>query len=384
MQGNPPLGLADVCSRLGISVDALLETTQHSWRYYTKFERRKRSGGVRTISASTDRLKSLQRIVLDGLLALFPMPEHVHGCVKGRSAVTNARLHVGQAVVINIDLSDFFATVSFDMVSEIFAKHFHFDEQASEVFARLSVVGGGLPQGAPTSPALANIAALQLDADIIERCKQALAPEDFQYSRYVDDITISGGAGLVDFVPEIYKVIERHGFEPNIKKTKILRRTNRQSVTGVVVNEHANVPKGVLREIRQQVYYCNKFGVQEHCDSLGITPKHFLKTIRGQIGYISRVKPELAKGFAIMLDLAVADMEETTEERTLRRLKKMIDNDEIASFFYDPDIRHLVAPASITVDPEQTLVLKAFQLTPEQGWRYFDIARIRNMKLIKS
>ncbi len=102
------------------------------------------------------------------------MPAHVQGCVKGRSAVTNARLHLNKPIVINIDLSDFFGSVSFDAVNEILTTHFNFDERASEVFARLTVVGDGLPQGARTSPVLANIAALELDADIIELCRQVL------------------------------------------------------------------------------------------------------------------------------------------------------------------------------------------------------------------
>jgi len=384
MQVTPPVSLADVCSRLGISIDVLLDVTQRSARYYTKFERPKRKGGTRTISASTGRLKTFQRVVLEGILSHFQMPEHVQGCVKGRSAVTNARLHVNKDVVVNIDLCDFFGTVSFDMVSEIFAKHFLFDEQAAEVFARLTVIGGGLPQGAPTSPAIANIAALKLDADIMRLCQQALTNNEFKYSRYVDDITISGGTQLIVLIAKIYEIIEQHGFLPNTKKTRILRRTNRQSVTGVVVNDHPNVPKTILRRVRQQLYYCKKFGIKEHCEGLGITPSLFLKNIRGYIGYIARVKPDLAQEFAVALDEAVMDMTQTPEELILKQLKQMIDSDRIASFYYERDVRHQVAPVSITVDAEQELLLKAFQLIPEQGWRYFAIEQIRNLKLVES
>jgi len=384
MQVTPLVSLADVCSRLGISIDALLDVTQHSARYYTKFERPKRKGGTRTISASIGRLKAFQRLALDGILSQFPMPEHVHGCVKGRSAVTNAKLHIKKDVVINVDLCDFFNTVSFDTVSEMFAKHFLFDEQAAEVFARLTVVGGGLPQGAPTSPAIANIAALELDASIMRICREALTSDEFTYSRYVDDITISGGARLVELLAKIYETIEQHGFVPNTKKTTILRRTNRQSVTGVVVNDHPSVPKTILRRVRQQIYYCNKFGIKEHCESLGIPPGRFLKNVRGYIGYISRVKPDLAQEFATALEEAVMDMEQTPEELMLKRLKQMIDKDQIASFYYERDVRHQVAPVSITVDAERELLLKAFQLIPEQGWRYFSINMIRNLKLVES
>jgi RNA-directed DNA polymerase len=321
----------------------------------------------------------MQRVLLDGLLTDFPMPAHVHGCVKGRSIATNAQIHVDRDVVINIDLSNFLGTVCFDTVKQIFIENFRFDEDAAEVFARLTVVGGGLPQGAPTSPVLANLAALKLDAEIMRTCDEAVAGNGFRYSRYVDDITISGVLELVALLPKVYECVERNGFIPNVKKTKILRRSIRQSVTGVVVNKKLSVPKTLIRKVRQQLYYCQKWGIKEHCESKGIRPDRFLKTIRGSIAYIGATKPDLATEFAFALYNAAADLEECVEQTNLRLLKQMIDNGEVASFYYRGE-KHRAAPSTITVDNEDILLVRAFQLLPEQGWRFFPLSEIEDLE----
>lgn len=383
MQDGSSLSLADICSRLGLMPDAVLDVSQHAWRYYCKFKRPKRSGGVRIISASQGRLKWMQRILLDGVLSHYPMPAHVHGCVKGRSPVTNARLHVNQPLVINIDLSDFFASVNFDTVADILTEKFHFDTDAAETFARLTVVGGGLPQGAPTSPALANIAALPLDDDIMQVCKEAVGESEFHYSRYVDDITISGGSELEAVVPKIYEAIERSGFAPNIKKTNILRRSIRQSVTGIIVNQKPNAPKTLIRKVRQQLYYCHKFGIKDHCESQGLRVRQFLEQLRGAIAYIGATRPDLASEFTLMLNECASDLRPSQQERNLELLKQMIDEGAVASFYYFGDEPHRAAPASFIVDSEETLLVRAFQLLPEQGWRLFVVAQIQDLHVAK-
>jgi len=389
MQGGSPLSLTEICSNLGLMPDAVLDVSQHSARYYTQFQRPKRNGGVRNISASHGCLKAMQRVFLDGVLAHFSMPDYVHGCVKGRSQVTNARVHINKDVVINIDLIDFVGSVSFDRVSQILMEKFNFDGDAAEIFTRVCISGGGLPQGAPTSPALANIAALPLDETVINACRDLAATSAFQYTRYVDDITISGGMELVALLPHIYEAIEKDGFRPNTKKTRILKQSIRQSVTGVVVNKKVNVPKTLLRKIRQQLYYCHKFGIKEHCENQSISPSRFLKKLHGSISYIRPALPELADELTVSLNTAARDLNESTVERNLNILKDMIDKDQVASFCYpeasDPrqfwEEQCCAAPAGLIVDAEDSLILRAFQLQPEQGWKYYLVSRMRHLEV---
>jgi RNA-directed DNA polymerase len=378
MQESSSLSLGDICSRLGLLPDAVLQVSRDSRKYYSKFNRRKRTGGWREISASKGQLKWMQRTLLDGVLAQFEMPPHVHGCVKGRSALSNAQTHVDRDVVINVDLADFFGHVSLLMVMRLLVHYFAFQEDAAEVFAELTVTDGVLPQGAPTSPVLANLAALKLDSALMDLCKEHAKDGDFRYSRYVDDITISGGTELVELLPKIYHIIESNGFTPSVQKTKILRRHARQAVTGIVVNKRASVPKTLLRKLRQHIYYCHRWGIKEHCENLGLTPEQFLKTIRGSIGYIGRANPELAMEFAIALTEANQALDETREDRNLKLLKQMIDEDVIAAFRYIED-EVVAAPASLTVDPEGVLLVRAFQLQPDQGWKYFSLSEIRRL-----
>lgn len=379
MEPCQSLNLEDICSRLSLLPEAVKELARDSRKYYTKFERRKRSGGFRTISASQGRLKWMQRTFLDGMLSKFEMPPHVQGCVKGRSAQSNAKLHEDKDLVINIDLCDFFGSVSLHMVTQLLIDVYSFDEEAAEVFANLTVIDGVLPQGAPTSPTLANIAALKLDADILEICRDAVGDDGFSYSRYVDDITISGGKELEPLLPRILESIDSKGFTPNVKKTRILRRNVRQSVTGLVVNKTATVPTSLIRSLRQQVYYCRRWGLKEHCETLGTTPARFLRNMRSMIGYVGTVRPDLGMEFSVALEMAAQTLEsDTDDEHNLKLLKRMIDNDTVASFKYDGE-DCVVAPVSLMVDSEGTLVLRAFQLQPIQRWKYFAIADMRKL-----
>lgn len=383
MEPHQSLNLEDICSCLSLVPEAVKELARDSRKYYTKFDRRKRSGGFRTISASQGRLKWMQRTFLDGMLSKFEMPPHVQGCVKGRSAQSNAKLHEDRDVVINIDLCDFFGSVSLHMVTQLLIDVFSFDEEAAEIFANLTVIDGVLPQGAPTSPALANIAALKLDADIMEICRNAVGSGDgFSYSRYVDDITISGGKELESLLPRILESIDSKGFTPNVKKTRILRRNVRQSVTGLVVNKTASVPKSLIRNLRQQVYYCQRWGLKEHCETLGTTPERFLRNMRSAIGYVRTVRPDLGMEFSIVLEMAASTFEsDTDDEHNLKLLKRMIDNDTVASFRYDYE-NCVAAPVSLIVDSEGKLVLRAFQLQPVQRWKYFAIEDMRALRTV--
>ena len=286
------LNLNGICAELGLEPQFLLELAERASGLYDTFDRPKRSGGVRTISVPHDKLKWVQRVFLSGLLCRIPMPPHVHGCVKGRSIVTNARGHVNRPLVINIDLSNFFGTISLQRVMAIFETMFNCDEATAETLARLTTYGNFLPQGAPTSPTLANIAALELDQHLIDICTKNKSPYEFHYSRYVDDITISGGNDLVFLLDEFYKAVEKNGFRANPNKLRVARPNCRQRVTGVVVNQKLNSPKKLIRKVRQQLYFCKKFGLKGHCEKLAIEPDLFLQQLKGRIGFIRMTRDD--------------------------------------------------------------------------------------------
>ncbi len=143
------LSLIDICQELGLSPEFLVALSGNTQNYYQVFDRPKRAGGLRHIAASQDKLKSIQRTLLDDFLVKIALPEHVHGCVKGRSIASNASKHVNRAVVINLDLSNFFGSVNDELVRSILQDHFNCDAEASLILARLMTFNKTLPQGAP-------------------------------------------------------------------------------------------------------------------------------------------------------------------------------------------------------------------------------------------
>lgn len=373
------LSLNEICRELGLLPQFLTDLSENAAKYYHSFERPARSGGTRQICASQGRLKRFQRLLLDEFLSSFRMPGHVHGGVKNRSIASNARPHVNHDVVISLDLSKFFHSVSADKVKSVFTELYSCDAEAAEILSKLTTHSGCLPQGAPTSPHLANMAALSLDEALQTCCLTAVGAENFNYTRYIDDITISGGEALVKLLPEFDRLIVDAGFRRNEKKTRILRQNTRQWVTGVVVNKKLAPPKKILRDLRQHFYYCRKFGLDGHCDWIGMRPNRFLDKISGVIGYVRVTKPELADDLTFEFHAATPRPSSSEEELTLVRIKRLIDNESTASFDYD-STETVAAFSEIFVDQRGLLKVRGYELSPKRGWRTYTFSGIDRVR----
>jgi RNA-directed DNA polymerase len=239
------------------------------------------SGRVRALERPKPRLKALQRRVLHEILDLIPAHPAAHGFTRGRSARTHAAVHVGRPVVIGLDLEDFFASVPARRVFGIFRAAGYPEAVAHaltglctnampvDVWARLPrprdpaliaphhrlgrrLATPHLPQGAPTSPALANLAAFGLD----RRLAGLATAFATTYSRYADDLTFSGGHAR-DLRRIAVGICADEGFRVNPQKSRLVTRAGRQRVCGIVVNERLNVDrreydrlKAVLHDLR--------------------------------------------------------------------------------------------------------------------------------------
>ena len=242
-------------------------------RHYRYRWQPKRSGGARLVESPKPRLKAIQRVILRAILDGIPPHDAAHGFRTGRSARTHAAPHVGRPVVLTLDLADFFPSISAARVRALFLTA-GYPEAVARPLAGLctnSVPAGvwsdpacpflgqdlwrvrrlyrqpHLPQGAPTSPALANLAAFRLDA----RLTGLAASLGAQYTRYADDLAFSGGAELARAVErvvvEVGAIALEEGFAVQHRKTRVMRSGVRQRVTGVVINAHPNVATGHLR-----------------------------------------------------------------------------------------------------------------------------------------
>src|SRR5262245_56443734 len=231
---------------------------------YNRFELPKRGGGMRTILSPAPQLKAMQRRILRLLLARLKVHPCATGFERGHSIVTNALPHVGQDVVIRLDIQNFFTSTKADRVKAYF-REIGWGTNACEILTNLCTYEKGLPQGAPTSPRLSNLLNFNLDARLAGLAEK----RGLSYSRYADDITLSGSIGtegskqqrINDVIHLVKFIVEEEGYDLHEeKKLRIHRRHDRQLVTGLVVNQRVNLPRATRRRLRATEHRLKKTG----------------------------------------------------------------------------------------------------------------------------
>lgn len=277
----------------------------------------KNGGSIRLIEAPKNRLKKLQRVILDELLEKIPPHQAVHGFLKGHSIKTFAAPHVGKTVVLRMDLRDFFASISGLRVQGLFRTAGYPDAvarllggictnaaprrmwkklgkdleplataEARELYGRRH-----LPQGAPTSPALANLIAYRIDCRL-SGLAQAVGAA---YTRYADDLAFSGDEAFARcverFSTHAAAILMEEGFNANHRKTRIMRRGVRQYLAGVVTNERMNVPRCEFDRLKAELTNCVRRGPEsQNRDGQPSFQLH----LEGRVGFVEMVNP--AKG----------------------------------------------------------------------------------------
>ena len=239
-------------------------------RRYTSFEIRKKSGGVRQIDAPRRGLKNILYYLNKIFQSIYTPSSAATGFVQGKSVVDNAQCHIGKNYVFNIDLKDFFPSITQPRVWKRFQlKPLNISQPMANIMAGLCCmkkkgqngsVSYLLPQGAPTSPIITNMICDKLD----RRLKGLAARFNLTYTRYADDITFSSDHYVYaedgDFRKELERIITDQGFSINEKKTRLQKKGSHQEVTGLIVNEKANVARKYVRELRSILYIWEKYG----------------------------------------------------------------------------------------------------------------------------
>ncbi len=306
----------DLAAWLGIPIGRLAWLThrtregnrpkdEHDAHYHFIWKK-KRSGGWRLIEAPKQELKAVQHQILHEILDLVPAHPAAHGFLRGRSIVTNAAPHVGSKFILKQDLENFYPSVKYSRVVAIF-RSLGFSREVSIWLARLTTsappwgldtpinnwelwqfMTHHLPQGAPTSPAIANLSAFGLDVRLSGLAKAY----NLKYTRYADDLTFSGPGlsipALNDFIPLTNKIIASERFSVNKRKRKIIRNSQRQCVTGVVVNEKVNISRQDYDRLKAILHNCAKHGPQtQNRDKL----PDFASHLRGRVAHVKQLNP---------------------------------------------------------------------------------------------
>ncbi len=319
-------------------------------RHYHYITRQKRSGRLRMIEAPKTRLKVMQRKILHNILDHVPGHEANHGFTKECSPLTGAQLHCNQTIVIKLDLADFFPSVRARRVHGIY-RCLGYPSLVADTLTHLTtarvplsvldsillpsskalpttprrslwqIILGTfwqassqserldyqqfdlfyyphLPQGAPTSPALANLAAYKLD------CRLAGLAQKFgaNYTRYADDLTFSGDREFAKehkhFLKLVRAIITDEGFTPREEKTKIMGAGASQKVTGIIVNSHLNLPRKDFDALKAILFNCIRHGpASQNRD------KHndFRAHLTGRVNWASQLNPRKGAKLKMLL-----------------------------------------------------------------------------------
>ena len=271
----------------------------------------KKSGGTRIISAPDPALKRVQRAVLDRLLA--PLGQHAaaHGFAPGHSILGNAQTHVGQTVVANADVRACFPSVRWPLVLGALKRDLaaRLSPVALSLLCDLCTAEGGLPIGAPTSPALLNRVLLKTD-EILSAAAQA---RGVRYTRYADDLSFSGENGAVQMLGIARHTLAQIGLELDPRKTNIFRRGRRQVVTGLVVNDQVSVPRRIRRRLRAAVHRVEQ-GQAPHWHG----QDQGLDALQGRLAFLKMVNAQEGSALVGRLDAARAARGSTDQKDALQ------------------------------------------------------------------
>lgn len=299
------------------------------WGHYCLFEVKKMSGGTRLLAAPLPRLKAVQRRILDKLVSRLPVHGAAHGFRRGRGILSGATVHVGKDVLVCFDIKDFFPSFTFRRVSGFF-RWLGYGRGIANAIAALTTVRltdtnrrregkwehpglakhpdmlkrrqPELPQGAPTSPGLANAICWRMDKRL-----SALARKfGGDYTRYADDLTFSGGEDFArhtaNLIKLVRKIVRTEGLALNEKKTRVMRKARQQRVTGVVVNEKTNLCRRDFDKLKAILHNCAKHGPagqnrENHPDFKG--------HLQGRVAHALHIGPERGARLKALFDKIV-------------------------------------------------------------------------------
>jgi RNA-directed DNA polymerase len=275
----------------------------------------KRGGKLRLIEAPKPRLKAIQRRILREILSAVPVHSAARGFVAGRSCLSGAQVHAGESMVASFDLAQFFPSIGRPRIHGIFRslgypwavarrlaglcttvtpanvlQRLSGWESFSGTFQQIYGVPH-LPQGAPTSPALANLLAWMLDRRLHGLARAVGA----NYTRYADDLAFSGDTAFANSLGRFHKsvaaIVGEEGFSLNTAKTRLMPRSTRQRVTGIVVNDHCNIGRAEFDTLKAILHNCARTApAGQNREKV----RDFRGHLEGRISWVQQVNPRRA------------------------------------------------------------------------------------------
>lgn len=247
------------CHNIGIKKELVSEVSSNLDSYYKEWEEIKKDkvtgeskkykdGTVkkRIIRPSLKELKVIQRAIKERILVSISMPSNIHGGVKKRSNITNAKPHQGKKFQFTTDLQDFYPSIKYERVFDTFLK-LGYSNHFSHWLTKFTTWKYELPQGTPTSTHVSNIVFLETDFRLIEFCNR----NRITYTRYVDDLTFSSAQCFKQHLQTLLEIVTDSGFKLSYRKTKY---KGFQNITGIdVFNNYIDAPKKILEKTKEGI-----------------------------------------------------------------------------------------------------------------------------------
>ncbi|MFE3871128.1 reverse transcriptase family protein [Flavobacterium sp. ZS1P70] len=272
---------------VGYKKEYLKKASLYPKYFYRDFEIIKKNGLKRAISEPLPSLKEIQIWVLKNILYKIPISAFAKAYKPNSGLIENLKFHKKQPKVFTLDLENFFPSISIKSIEKVFVT-LGYSRMVSKLLSKLCTRDGTLPQGAPTSPYLSNLIFKDDDAVISSFCIE----RKIRYTRYADDLSFSGDFDEKELLSKITTIVENLNLHINTAKTKLMTPNMRQTVTGIVVNDKPQVAFHKRNELRQDMHYIKKFGIDEHREYREINHSYYLEHLLGKVNFVLQINPK--------------------------------------------------------------------------------------------
>lgn len=272
---------------IGINRSTLVSIINAPESYYREFHIPKKKGGQRKICAPYPSLLACQRWIYQSILLNKKVHHCAHGFAPNKSIITNAKKHTKKTCILKMDFMNFFPSIPINWVINFFHEQ-GYEKNVSFFLASLCCKDGRLAQGAATSPYLSNILLQSFDKRIFKLCKKL----HLDYTRYADDITISGEYIPHKVISIIENIVDSFGLKVNPEKTRLKIGEGQKIVTGISVSGTSiALPRKEKREIKKEMHFIKKFGHRSHMSKKKIRQPFYLESLLGRLGYWLQIEP---------------------------------------------------------------------------------------------
>lgn len=288
---SPIVNLTEFATILGLDRQFFARIVDSAPTMYSRFLQPKKSGGYREISPPQKALRVVQRSIYNNLNQWVRYPRWMTGGVPKRSIFTHAKPHIGKQVVGTFDIMAFFPSVTEAHIRSVFER-FCFSGEALDAAVRVTTLENRLPQGSPASCFLANLVFDSTDRQIYALCRK----HGFIYTRYVDDMAISGEHKLCHFQNAIAQLVQSQGFAIAKEKVRFMQRSGPQIITNLCVNDKLRPTKSFISSVNDDLWECIKVGGPRMIAlERGMSVRKLKNQLQGRIAHIGRADRQMGQ-----------------------------------------------------------------------------------------